>query len=74
MRQPNYIYNIKCRTTYKCKIKILKKHQKWKELKKENGKVANRKLGKIGNLGKTIPSFLVPSFLFYPTAKSKTRI
>ena len=64
--------------TYKCKIKTLKNiYKKRKEFKKENGKVVNRKLGKVENLenlGKIIPSFLIPSFQFYPTAKSKTRI
>ena len=52
---------------YKCKLKNLKKHlQKSikKKIKKENETVANRKLGKVGNLGKVIPSFR-----FCPTAK-----
>ena len=40
-------------------------YKKGKKIKKENEKVANRKLGKVGNLrnlGKVIPSFLVSKF------------
>ena len=44
----------------------MKKHlQKRGKNKKENEKVANRKLGKVGNLrnlGKVIPSFLISEF------------
>ena len=43
----------------------MKKHlQKEKKIKTENEKVANRKLGNLGNVGKVIPSFR-----FFPTAK-----
>ena len=38
----------------------------------KNEKMANQKLGKVGNLGNLgiiIPSFLFPSFRFCPTAK-----
>ena len=55
---------IKCRTSYKCKIKILKITfiKKEKKIKKENEKVANRKLENLGNLGNIIPSFLISKF------------
>ena len=36
--------------------------KKKKKINKENEKVANRKLGKIANLGKIIPSFLLSEF------------
>ena len=43
----------------------MKKHlQNEKKIKTENEKVANRKLGNLGNVGKVIPSFR-----FFPTAK-----
>ena len=43
----------------------MKKHlQNEKRIKTENEKVANRKLGNLGNLEKVIPSFR-----FFPTAK-----
>ena len=43
----------------------MKKHlQNEKKIKTENEKVANRKLGNLGNVGKVIPSFH-----FFPTAK-----
>ena len=43
----------------------MKKHlQNEKKIKTENEKVANRKLGNLGNLEKVIPSFR-----FFPTAK-----
>ena len=55
---------IKCRTSYKCKIKILKTTfiKKEKKIKKENEKVENRKLENLGNLGNIIPSFLISKF------------
>ena len=40
-------------------------YKKGKKIKKENERVANRKLGKL------IPSFVVPNFRFFPTAKIK---
>ena len=46
-----------------------KQLQKRKKNKKENEKVANRKLGKVGNLGNVIPSFLISAFSILPTAK-----
>ena len=38
--------------------------KKEEKIKKENEKVANRKLGKVSNLGK-----IIPSFRFCPKAK-----
>ena len=35
----------------------------------KNEKIANRKLGKLGNLGKLFRVILFPSFRFCPTAK-----
>ena len=40
--------------------------KKEKKIKKENEKMANRKLGKVGNLGKVIPSFLISEFSILP--------
>ena len=67
-----------CRTSYKCKIKILKKKKtfikKEKKIKKENEKVANRKfgnLGNLGNLGNTIPSFLISKFSILPYSQNR---
>ena len=70
-------YKITCRTVItNVNYRIWKKYKKGEKVKKENAKVANRKLGKAGNLGKVIPSFqklfqvsLFPSFRFCPTAK-----
>ena len=58
MRQSNCIYKLKYRTE-----KTFTKKEK--RMKKENEKVANRKLEKVGNLknlGKVIPSFLISEF------------
>ena len=65
-----------CRTSYKCKIKILKKKSKknQKKIKKENEKVASRKfgnLGNLGNLGNTIPSFLISKFSILPYSQNR---
>ena len=60
----------------KCKIEILEKHLQKKKKKKEkmkSRKVANRKLGKVrnlGNLGKTIPSFLISGFSILPYSQT----
>ena len=41
-----------------------------KKNKKENEKVANRKLEKVGNLGKVIPSFLISEFSILPYSQN----
>ena len=48
--------------------------QKREKIRKENEKVANRKLRKVGNLrnlGKVIPSFLVSEFLILPYSQNR---
>ena len=47
---------------------------KRKKIKKENEKVANRKLrnlGNLGNLGKIIPSFLISEFMILPYSQNR---
>ena len=49
-------------------------YKKGEKIKKENEKVANRKLRKVGNLrnlGKVIPSFLVSEFLILPYSQNR---
>ena len=66
--QSNYIYIIKCRTVITNVKQRFWKHIYKKTKKKnlrKNWKVANRKLGKLenlGNLGNIIPSFLISRF------------
>ena len=48
-----------------------KKNYKRKKIKKENEKVANQKLGKVENLGKIIPSFLISEFLILPYSQNR---
>ena len=38
---------------------------------KENEKVANQKLGNLGNLGKVIPSFLISEFFIFPYSQNR---
>ena len=40
-------------------------------MKKENEKVANRKVGNLGNLGKIIPSFLIFEFSILPYSQNR---
>ena len=42
-----------------------------KKNKKENEKVANRKLGNLGNLGNIIPSFLISKFSILPYSQNR---
>ena len=42
-----------------------------KKNKKENEKVANRKLGNLGNLGNIIPSFLISEFSILPFSQNR---
>ena len=50
----------------------MKKHlQKEKKNEKENEKVANQKLGKVGNLGKIIQSFLFSEFSILPYSQNR---
>ena len=49
-------------------------YEKGKKIKKENEKLANRKLGKVGNLGnlrKIIPSFLISEFSILPYSQNR---
>ena len=42
-----------------------------KKNKKENEKVANRKLGNLGNLRNIIPSFLISKFSIWPYSRNR---
>ena len=66
----NAFYTIDQNINTRNHVWLIQEHQKafikkGKKIKKENKKVANRKLGKVrnlGNLGKVIPSFLISEF------------
>ena len=55
-------------SNYKCKKQISKNNQK---RKKQNEKVGNQKLGKVGNLKKIILSFFISEFLIFAVRQNR---